>query len=192
MSLCWVHSCLLVSLSEAPDLPLGPAGCHHCFWNAAGQLGSRIHTATLTPLPSQPKTLLFPFPFCTAATSRHGRGNPQRPTEWSSVACRSRSRYFVRSPERTDDRARPFILIYCQMRGVDQLGTGLWVCRTHTSSSHHSKFIKTNLPPPRGPPLRLRYVRACVHWFIDYLCLMVATTYIAVPSVDLSRCCTVK
>lgn len=126
MSLCLVHSCLLVSLSEPPELLLGPAGCLHCFGNAAGQLGSRTHTATLTPHPSHPKTLLFPFSFCTAATSRHSTGNPQRPTEWSSVACRSRSRsrHSVRSPECRDDGARPFILIYYQICGVDQLGMG--------------------------------------------------------------------
>lgn len=131
MSLCLVHSCLLVSLSEPPDLLLGPAGSLHCFGNPAGQLGSRTHTATLTPHPSHPKTLLFPSSFCTAVTSRHGRGNPHRPTEWSSVAYRSRSRYFVRSPEYRDDGARPFILIYCQICGVDQLGTGWWWGESH-------------------------------------------------------------
>lgn len=46
------------------------------------------------------------------------------PTEraGTSLACRSRARYSVSSPECRDDRAKPFILIYCQIRGVDQLG----------------------------------------------------------------------
>lgn len=46
------------------------------------------------------------------------------PTEQagSSLACRSRGRYSVSSPECRDDRVKPFILIYCQIRGVDQLG----------------------------------------------------------------------
>lgn len=152
MSLCLVRSCLPVSLSEPTDPPLGPqqgGDSTALEMLPASWVPGHTHCNT-NPTLSPTQNTLVPFSFLLCRHQQTGRGNPHRPTEWSSIACRSRSRYSVSSPECRDDRARPFILIYCQICGVDQPGGG---GGTHTSQAHHSKFIKTNLPPPRGPPL---------------------------------------
>lgn len=142
MSRCVLHSCLPLTLWQSPQTPpLGPQQGLPCFGDAAGQLGSR----TASP-PAIPKHSCLPF-FFLHRRRHHQQAWPRKSpqTEWSSVACRRRSRYPVSSSECWDDGARPLILIYCQICGVDQPGE----CNSRESEREREEGRRRTLTPLR-------------------------------------------